>query len=56
MAVTKRLVYAHMGKGIEDAMREADGHQWEAVGSPDATEGARALIEKREPNFARLGG
>jgi enoyl-CoA hydratase/carnithine racemase len=56
IAVTKRLVYAAMGKGIDEAMREAEVAQWKAVASPDATEGARALMEKREPRFERLGG
>ncbi|MGH2625524.1 MAG: enoyl-CoA hydratase/isomerase family protein [Anaerolineales bacterium] len=55
MAETKRLVYAAMGKGIDEAMREAEVSQWQAVASPDATEGARALIEKRDARFARLG-
>ena len=44
-----------MGKGIDEAMREAEVAQWKAVASPDATEGARALMEKREARFERLG-
>ncbi len=55
IAETKRLVYAAMGKGIDEALREAEVSQWNAVASPDATEGARALMEKREPRFERLG-
>jgi enoyl-CoA hydratase/carnithine racemase len=55
IAETKRLVYAAMGKGIDEAMREAEVAQWKAVASPDATEGARALMEKREARFERLG-
>jgi hypothetical protein len=39
----------------ERAFREADVVQWKAVGRPDATEGARALVEKRAPKFERLG-
>ncbi|MBK9613234.1 enoyl-CoA hydratase-related protein [Candidatus Amarobacter glycogenicus] len=54
-AETKSLMYAHMGADYERAFREADVVQWRAVGRPDATEGARSLIEKRAPNFERLG-
>ena len=54
-AATKSLMYAHMGADYERAFREADAVQWKAVARPDATEGARALIEKRPPNFERLG-
>lgn len=54
-AETKSLMYAHMGADYERAFREADAVQWKAVGRPDATEGARALIEKRAPKFERLG-
>ena len=53
-AETKSLMYAHMGTDYERAFREADVVQWKAVGRPDATEGARALVEKRAPRFERL--
>jgi enoyl-CoA hydratase/carnithine racemase len=48
-------MYAHMGADYERAFREADTVQWKAVARPDATEGARALVEKRAPKFERLG-
>ncbi|MGE0598584.1 MAG: enoyl-CoA hydratase-related protein [Dehalococcoidia bacterium] len=54
-AETKSLMYAHMGADYERAFREADAVQWKAVARPDATEGARALMEKRAPKFERLG-
>jgi enoyl-CoA hydratase/carnithine racemase len=54
-AETKSLMYSHMGADYERAFREADVVQWKAVGRPDATEGARALMEKRAPKFERLG-
>ncbi len=54
-AETKSLIYAHMGADYERAFREADAVQWKAVARPDATEGARALMEKRAPKFERLG-
>ncbi len=55
IADTKRLVYNHLGVGYREALREADKVQWDAVARPDATEGAQALVEKRQPNFRRLG-
>jgi enoyl-CoA hydratase/carnithine racemase len=54
-AETKSLMHAHMGADYERSFREADAVQWKAVGRPDATEGARALMEKRAPKFERLG-
>lgn len=55
MAATKRLVYDHLGVGFRDALAEAEVIQNEFVRRPDASEGARALMEKRQPNFGRLG-
>ena len=55
IAATKRLAYSHLGVGFEAALREAEIVQNEFVAGPDAAEGATALIEKRRPNFARLG-
>jgi len=55
IAETKRLVYGHLGKGFEEALREAEISQNEFVARDDAREGAMALIEKRVPEFQRLG-
>ncbi len=55
IAETKRLVYRHLGTGYEQALREAEVSQNRFVTAPDAAEGARALMEKRQPRFARLG-
>lgn len=55
LADTKRLVYAHLGAGYEDALRETDDVQYAALDRVDAREGAAALIEKRVPSFPRLG-
>ena len=55
VADTKRMVYRHLGVGYPEALREADRVQWAAVGRPDAAEGAKALLERREPKFERLG-
>jgi enoyl-CoA hydratase/carnithine racemase len=55
VADTKRMVYRHLGVGYPEALREVDEVQWAAVSRPDAAEGARALLERREPKFPRLG-
>lgn len=55
IAETKRLVYAHLGTGYAEALRDAEKSQWRFVASADAREGAMALIEKRVPKFQRLG-
>jgi enoyl-CoA hydratase/carnithine racemase len=55
VADTKRMVYRHLGVGYPEALREVDKVQWAAVSRPDAAEGARALLERREPKFPRLG-
>lgn len=52
---TKRLVYDHLGMGFEPALRDADAAQWRALDRPDALEGANSYLEKRPPQFARLG-
>jgi enoyl-CoA hydratase/carnithine racemase len=56
IADTKRLVYRHMGMGYAEALDEADAATWAAVDRSDAREGAEALLERREPRFARLQG
>jgi enoyl-CoA hydratase/carnithine racemase len=56
VADTKRMVYRHFGMGYPEALREADRIQWAALERPDAAEGARALLERREPKFRRLAG
>ena len=55
VAETKRLVYRHLGCGYEQALREADVSQNRFVAAPDALEGARAFLDKRAPEFMRLG-
>jgi len=55
MAHTKRLVYRHSGSMYEQALREADVAQWEALTHSDAVEGVRSYVEQRAPDFERLG-
>lgn len=55
LADTKRLVYEGYGITYPDALTTIDAVQYAALDRPDAKEGAAALIEKRAPNFPRLG-
>jgi enoyl-CoA hydratase/carnithine racemase len=55
MADTKRLVYEGFGVQYPAALAEIDTVQYAALDRADAKEGAAALIEKRQPNFPRLG-
>jgi len=55
IAETKRLVYRHLGADLVTALREAETSQNRFVTAPDAVEGARAFMEKRAPEFRRIG-
>ncbi len=55
LADTKRLLYAHAGTSIDTAFEEADVATYEALERPDATEGVASLLERRAPDFDRLG-
>ena len=55
VAETKRLVYRHVGMEAPESFREADESTWAALDRPDAGEGVAALIERRPPDFERLG-
>lgn len=55
LADTKRLVYEGYGVTYPDALDEIDTVQYAALDRPDAREGAAALLEKRAPEFPRLG-
>lgn len=55
LADTKRLVYEGYGVSYPDALEEIDRVQYAALDRVDAKEGAAALIEKRAPQFPRLG-
>ena len=54
IAETKKLVYRHLGVNYLDALREAEVSQNRFVAAPDASEGAQALLEKRQPRFQRF--
>lgn len=55
LADTKSLVYSHLGMAMADAFEDNDRSTYAALERADATEGARALIEKRPPVFERIG-
>jgi enoyl-CoA hydratase/carnithine racemase len=55
LADTKRLVYEGFGVRYPDALETIDDVQYAALDRVDAKEGAAALIDKRAPNFPRLG-
>ncbi|MGH1504302.1 MAG: enoyl-CoA hydratase-related protein [Acidimicrobiales bacterium] len=55
LADTKRLLYAHAGTSIDTAFEEADMATYQALERPDATEGVASLLERRAPDFDRLG-
>lgn len=55
IADAKAMVYRHVGMGYAEALPEIDIATWAALDRPDSTEGAVSLIERRAPNFPRLG-
>jgi enoyl-CoA hydratase/carnithine racemase len=55
MRDSKRLVYRHWAAAYQQALRETDDAQWEAMDRSDVVEGSRALLERRPASFARLG-
>ena len=55
MAETKRLVYEGAGQEMAEAFRDADETTWRLMDGPDVAEGASSFVERRPPNFPRLG-
>lgn len=55
IAASKSLVYRHLGTDYNQALKEAESVQNEFVTAPDAIEGAKSFIERRPPQFERLG-
>lgn len=50
----KAQVYGDLSNTFERATVEAHDRTWEAIGWPDAAEGARAFLEHRSPRFPEL--
>lgn len=52
---TKHLVYNHLGLGYKPALREANELTEQSLSRVDVTEGVQSFVERRPPNFPRLG-
>lgn len=56
MADTKRMVWDHAGRDVDQSLDD----MWEVVmaqfGRPDLAEGVASFVDKRDPRFPRLGG
>ncbi|MEZ5215911.1 MAG: enoyl-CoA hydratase-related protein [Ilumatobacteraceae bacterium] len=55
MAVMKRQVYEDLHVGLGAAERRAAALMLESFGRPDFAEGVKSFLEKRPPNFPRIG-
>jgi enoyl-CoA hydratase/carnithine racemase len=55
MAVMKRQVYEQLHAGLGPAERDAQRLMLASFGRPDFNEGVRSFIEKRPPQFPRIG-
>ncbi|MFI5003778.1 MAG: enoyl-CoA hydratase [Solirubrobacterales bacterium] len=54
MARMKRQVYADLGRGLPEALAEADRLMLESFTAPDFAEGVTSFLERRDPRFAPL--
>ena len=55
IAVMKRQVYEHLHRGLGAAEYESQELMVESFMRPDFREGVRSFMEKRSPQFSRLG-
>ncbi len=51
----KQMVYRHLNVELGPAIEEAQRMQDASLKREDFTEGVRSFVEKREPNFGRIG-
>ena len=54
-AVMKRQIYAHHYRGLGAAETEAQRLMVESFGRPDFAEGVASFVERRPPEFPRVG-
>ena len=55
LAIMKRQVYQQLHVGLGAAEAESQQLMLESFGRPDFKEGVQSFLEKRQPNFDRLG-
>ena len=55
LAIMKRQVYEQLHRGLGAAERESQRLMIESFGRPDFKEGVQSFLEKRPPDFGRLG-
>jgi enoyl-CoA hydratase/carnithine racemase len=56
LAIMKRQVYEQLHRGLGPAELESRRLMLESFSRPDFKEGVQSFVEKRPPNFPRLGG
>ncbi len=56
MATMKRQVYADLQRDLPGALAEADRLMLASFAAPDFVEGVTSFVERRDPQFAALGG
>jgi len=55
IAIMKREVYQHMTESLEHAQKDSIQLMFESFKAPDFKEGVKSLMEKRPPQFDRIG-
>ena len=55
IAIIKRQVYIDLHRGLGIAGRESEVLMVESFGRPDFAEGVQSFLQRRDPEFARLG-
>lgn len=55
MAIMKRQVYEHLQTGFGHAYDESDALMAQSFERPDMKEGIESYVERRAPNFPRIG-